>query len=387
MPGFEVIGEEEKQALNELFDRKGILYRYGFDALRKNVFKTLEFEQAFAKKVGSKHAQAVTSGSAALLVALKGLGIKKGDEVITQSHTFVATVEAIIEAGATPVITEIDETLNMDVQDLKKKITKKTKCIIPVHMMGSAANMDEIMRLANEHGCMVLEDACQAIGGTYKGKMLGSIGHAGAFSFDYGKTITSGEGGMVVTNDDAIFTRASAYADHGHDHDPTVGRADDTRKHGAGFNYRMCELQSAVGLAQLNKLDSILMKVHENNNKLKQRLKNVPGITFRKHLDQRGSVGDSLVIYAESESAAMKIVDSLKQAKLGTKNLPDALKWHFAGTWDHMLKGPKYKNIGSKWPKSNEILNRSIALPISIGMTDEAIENYAKAVEKGAKGS
>lgn len=385
MPGFEVIGDEEKQALNELFERNGILYRYGFDALRKNVFKTDEFEKMFAETVGSKYAQAVTSGSAALLVALKGLGIGPGDEVITQSHTFVATVEAIIETGATPVITEIDDTLNMDIQDLKQKITDKTKCIIPVHMMGSAANMDEIMAIAKEKGIAVLEDACQAIGGTYKGKMLGSIGTLGAYSFDYGKTITSGEGGMVVTNDETIFKRAGAYSDHGHDHDPTVGRADDTRLHGAGFNYRMCDLQAAVGIAQLKKLEDILVKVRANKKKFKERLKDVPGITFRKHVDEQGEVGDSLIFYAKDEAAAKIFVKKIQEAGLGTKNLPDALKWHYAATWDHMLKGSGYENLGSKWPKSNDLLYRAIALPVMINMADELIERYAKAVEEGAK--
>ncbi len=163
MPGFEIFGDEEKQQVLEVLD-SGVLFRYEFHEQRKGVFKVREFEEKFAAYCNSSYGQAVTSGSAALKVALMGLGVGPGDEVITQGFTFVATWEAILEVGAIPVFTEIDDTLNMDPADLKKKITDKTKCIIPVHMMGAPARIEEIVAIAREKNIPVLEDTAQAAG-------------------------------------------------------------------------------------------------------------------------------------------------------------------------------------------------------------------------------
>jgi len=224
MPGWEIIGEEERRAVNDVFDNGGVLFRHSFVAIRNNMYKVKDFEIAFAKHVGASYAHAVTSGSAALKVALKAIGVGPGDEVITQCHTFVATVEAIIECGATPVLTDVDYTLNMDPEDLKRKITPRTKAIIPVHMLGVAARMDVITEVAAQHGLLVLEDAAQACGGTYQGRHLGTIGNAGTFSFDHGKILTTGEGGMVVTSDEKLYLNARIYADHGHEDNPAVPR-------------------------------------------------------------------------------------------------------------------------------------------------------------------
>ena len=165
MPGFELIGKEERDAVNEVFDRGGVLYRYGWDERRQYIYRVDDFEKAFANKFGVKYALGVCSGTAALKAALKALDVKPGDEVITQSHTFIATVEAIIEVGAKPVITEINKTLNMDPEDLRDKITEKTKVIIPVHMSGVAAQMKEILAIANEYNISVREDNAQSCGG------------------------------------------------------------------------------------------------------------------------------------------------------------------------------------------------------------------------------
>ena len=204
MPGYELIGEEERAAVNEVFDDGGVLFRRAFDSMRNGRYRVEEFEKAFAEKMGVRHCLAVTSGTSALKVGLKALGVGPGDEVITQCHTFVATVEAILECGADPVITEVNWTLNMDPNDLESTITDKTKVILPVHMLGVSAQMNEIMQIADKHGVAVLEDAAQALGASYQGKYLGTIGKVGAFSFDHGKVLTTGEGGMVVTNDEAV---------------------------------------------------------------------------------------------------------------------------------------------------------------------------------------
>jgi 8-amino-3,8-dideoxy-alpha-D-manno-octulosonate transaminase len=169
MGGAELIGKEEREAVSEVIDR-GVLFRYGFNEKRKNIFRVLEFEAEFCRYVGCSYALGVSSGSAALRAALAALGIKRGNEIITQSFTFVATVEAILEAGGVPVIAEVDKSLNLDPKDLEAKITDKTRAIIPVHMLGVPARMDEIMAIARKREIPVLEDSCQACGSSYRGK-------------------------------------------------------------------------------------------------------------------------------------------------------------------------------------------------------------------------
>ncbi|HZT52543.1 MAG TPA: aminotransferase class I/II-fold pyridoxal phosphate-dependent enzyme, partial [Stellaceae bacterium] len=188
MAGFELIDDEERHAVDAVM-RSTVLFAHGFDGMRNGVFKVREFEQEFAAKMGSPWAQAVSSGTAALLVGLKALGVGPGDEVITQSHTFVATVEAILAAGASPVIAEVDDTLNLDTAALESLITARTRAIIPVHMLGVAADMASIMRIAERHKLAVLEDTAQAVGASFRGRRLGTFGDAAAFSFDHGKAL------------------------------------------------------------------------------------------------------------------------------------------------------------------------------------------------------
>lgn len=388
MPGHEIFGEDERRAVNEVFDNGAVLFRHGFDEKRKGAFKVIEFEQAFASWIGSTHAQSVTSGSAAVKVALKGLGIGPGDEVITQCHTFVATVEAILECGATPVITEIDETLNMDPTDLARLVTDRTKAILPVHMLGVPARMEEILRLADEAGIPVVEDTAQALGGSYKGKPLGTLGKAGTFSFDFAKLMTTGEGGMVVTADKEVWRAMREYHDHGHQSNPALPRGRDTRVRG-GFNYRMNELQGAIGLAQLLKVDGMLARHRENKAALRKAIADRVDLRFRTVPDEAGDTGDALVFLLGDPEAARRAAANLAKHNVATKNLPDAIDWHFAGTWEHMLAGlPQYaeKPIAAWWPRSDRILRSSIALPVRILMTQAEIEATAEAVAEAVRG-
>lgn len=384
MPGFELIGKEERKAVNEVFEKgKGILMRHSFEKERK-FYKVAEFEREFAKKFNIQYARAVTSGTAALKIALKALEVGPGDEVITQSHTFVATVEAIIDAGAIPVLTEINKTLNMDPQDLRSKINEKTKAIIPVHMLGVPCQMDEILEIAKERNIPILEDTAQALGGEYRGKKLGTIGEVGIFSFDFAKPLTTGEGGMVVTNDRELYLRAKEYSDHGHEENPNFPRGEDTRKR-AGFNYNMMELQGAIGLAQLKKLDYAMEKQRENKRKIKEALKEISQIEFRELPDPAGEIGDTLVFFLENKEKAQKFAKLWQEKGFGTKNLPSALKWHFADTWEYMIGDYKrYKNKDFKklWPKSAEILYRTIAIPIMIKMSDDDLQKVTKTIKE-----
>lgn len=387
MPGYELIGKEERDAVLDIFNKGGVLFRHSFEALRQGVYKVKEFEAEFAKKLNVKHARAVTSGTAALKVALKALDVKPGDEVITQCFTFVATVEAIIDVGAKPVITEINKTLNMDPADLESKITDKTRAIIPVHMLGAPCQMDEIMSVSKAHGIPILEDTAQALGGGYKGKKLGTIGDFGIFSFDFGKALTTGEGGMVVTNQWSLYKKAKEYSDHGHEETPHFPRGEDTRTT-YGFNYNMMELQGAVGLAQLKKLDYILQRQRENKRKIKDGVRSISNIEFREFADEAGDAADTLIFFVEDGEKAKTFTKMLIEKKIGTKILPDAIKWHFAGTWDHMLpaceeyRGKKLIDI---WKKSYSILNRGISIPILVKMSNDRINEIINAIHEISK--
>ena len=256
MPGFEIIDKKEKKAVEKIFREGGILFAHGFDSIRKNYY-VRDFEKKFCKKFKCKYSLSVSSGTAAIKIGLKALGVKPGDEVITQGFNFVATVEAILDIGAKPVIANVDESLNIDAKDVEKLITSKTKVILPVHMLGVAAEMNKIKNLARKKNLKVLEDNCEAVGAKFNGKYLGTIGDVSALSFDFGKVITTGEGGMILTNNKKIDKYSREYHDHGHENNPRFPRGKDTKKI-YGFNYRMTEMQGALGKVQLDKLNWII---------------------------------------------------------------------------------------------------------------------------------
>lgn len=382
MGGAELIGKEEKEAVAEVFDR-GVLFRYGFNEKRKNIFRVVEFEKAFSHYMECPYALGVASGSAALRVALAALRIQRGDEIITQAFTFVATVEAILEAGGVPIIAEVDQSLNLDPRDLEAKITAKTKAIIPVHMLGVPARMDEIMAVAKERRIPVLEDSCQACGSSYHGKKAGTIGALGTYSFDYVKTLTTGEGGMLVTRDKGLYDLARYYHDHGHEHNPEVPRGEDSHSI-TGFNYRMNEVQGAMGKVQLDRLDFVLAEQRKNKAQIKKAIADLPGIEFRHQPDPAGEGGDTLIFFLPNAQKAKAFNESLVQSKIDTKILPSAMNWHFIGNWKHMMEFcPPHRP--DAWPKSETLLRRAIALPISVRMSGEQIQRAIAGVRKAAK--
>ncbi|MDP7608574.1 MAG: DegT/DnrJ/EryC1/StrS family aminotransferase [Candidatus Marinimicrobia bacterium] len=371
MPGFEVIGKEEFAEIKHLFDESKILFRHSFDHLRNNIYKVKEFEKAFAERMKVPYALGVTSGTAALRVALAALDIKEGDEVITQSFTFVATVEAIIESRAIPVITEIDKTLNMDPIDLEKKITEKTKAIIVVHMLGVPARLKEIKQIADNHGIPLIEDTAWGCGGCYENIPLGTYGDIGTYSFDFAKTMTTGEGGMVVFKDKTLFDKAAAWHDHGHENNPEFPRWEDSRS-SSGFNYRMNEMQGAVGLAQLKKLDYVVEQQRINARLIIDAISGLP-IELRDIPNGSYETADALVFLVDSNQTARQCRDAFINAGLGTKILPEAITWHFAGTWDHMPELVKRngEDLINAFPVSLQLLNRSVSLPIAINIVKD----------------
>ncbi|MDA3832978.1 MAG: DegT/DnrJ/EryC1/StrS family aminotransferase [Spirochaetales bacterium] len=399
MPGFEVFGEEEKKEINDVLDT-GVLFRYEFGDQRKGVFKVREFEQKFAAYCGAAHGQAVTSGTAALKVAMVALGISPGDEVITQGFTFVATWEAILEVGAIPVFTEVDDTLNMDPKDLLKKITDKTKLIIPVHMLGAPARMKEIMAIADKANIPVLEDTAQAPGASLDGQVLGSFGKCGTFSFDSVKTITTGEGGMIITDDEVLWRNMSEYHDHGHDHAVNPGGRGGEGRSFVGFNYRMMELQGAMGLAQLAKLDAIVASHKKNKAALKTALAEIPGVTFRNILDEKGDSASFLGFFLETGEAAAKVNAILAANGAGAiafaKNT-----WHFYPAWEHLLgakslctSGWPFSTHGGKrrvvydadaLPQSAALMDRLLVYQIPVILSDVRLAEMVAAIKKAAE--
>jgi 8-amino-3,8-dideoxy-alpha-D-manno-octulosonate transaminase len=399
MPGYEIFGEEEKREILDVLNT-GVLFRYEFVDQRKGVFKVRQFEQNFAKYCGAGHAQAVTSGTTALKVALTALGIGPGDEVITQGFTFVATWEAILEVGALPVFTEVDATLNMDPNDLQKKITAKTRCIIPVHMLGAQAKIAEIVAIAAEHNIPVLEDTAQATGARIQGKHLGTFGKCGTFSFDAVKTLTTGEGGMVITDDEELWRSMAEYHDHGHDHRVNPGGRGGEGRRFIGSNYRMMELQGAIGLAQLAKLDSMIVAQQKNKTVLKEAAAAIPGVTFRQLVDPQGDSATHLAFILQDREHCQRVNASLRKDGLGAVNFSENT-WHYFPQWEHLLGaksltrsgypfnepgGPKRIVYDTKaLPLSAALLERTLVYPVSIRMTEEKLEQMCRTLHSAAQ--
>ncbi len=398
MPGFEIFGDEEKQEILEVLDT-GVLFRYEFDGRRQGVYKVKEFEKKFAGYTGAGFGQAVTSGTAALKVALTAMGIGAGDEVITQGFTFVATWEAIFDTGAIPVFTEVDDTLNMDPTDLEKKITGKTRAIIPVHMLGAQARIEEIKAIADRHNIPVLEDTAQAAGGRLNGKHLGTFGTCGTFSFDSVKTMTTGEGGMIITDDEELWRSMSEYHDHGHDHIPNPGTRGGEGRRFIGFNYRMMEIQGAIGMAQLAKLDSMITAQKKNKAAIKEAVQEIPGVTFRNILDEQGDSATFLCFMLPDAEKTKAVNQILQENGAGAINFGDNT-WHFYPQWEHLTEGKTLCQNGWPFtdgnkrrviydplalPQSAELMARTLVYPIPIKLSGERLAQIKGALGKAAR--
>jgi 8-amino-3,8-dideoxy-alpha-D-manno-octulosonate transaminase len=271
------------------------------------------FEQEFAKVMDVKYVLGVTSGTAALHCALTALGVGPGDEVILPAWTWYACYNAVLLTGALPVFAETDESFMVDPEDLEKKITPQTKAVMVVHLYGAPANMDAITDVARRHNIKVLEDCAQCAGGRYKGKRVGSIGDIGAFSFQLHKTITSGEGGAVVTNDPLLYERAVRFHDLGLLRPPTKAILGGAAMPGGflGTNYRMNEMVGAVMGAQLKKLDTILEALRERARVVREHIRGLPGIKLRPFNDSEGEVGVAVAMIMPSKEQRDKFVAAM----------------------------------------------------------------------------
>jgi 8-amino-3,8-dideoxy-alpha-D-manno-octulosonate transaminase len=399
-PGGLEIGEEEKKQLMEVIDRKYLFRYYGPE---KFPSKVKELEEKFAKKAGAKYALATTSCTGALITALTACGVGPGDEVMVPGYTFFASCSSIVAAKAIPVIVEVDETLTIDPDDIEKKITSSTKAIIAVHMRGVPCDMDRIMAIAEKHNLKVIEDVAQAIGGTYKGKFLGTFGDCGCYSFQYHKIITAGEGGMIVTNDERLYDRCMAYHDTAACWRPD--RFAEQRYEGelfCGVNYRMSELTGAVMLAQLGKLDDLLSSMRRNYKTIVDGIKDTPGIKVRPVNDPEGDVCVCLIFYLDDSKKVTKFAEALRAEGINAdgvynSGIPD---WHIYAHWKHVLQKKTPTSEGCPWtcayykgnveysedmnPNTIEYLGRVIHIDIPSQMTLEDSSMIVEGINKVA---
>lgn len=390
MPGYELWGDNEKKHLNDVIE-SGILMRYNFESLRNNHWKAKEFEQAIQKRMKVEHVQLTSSGTTALLTALNAAGIGAGDEVILPTFTFVASFEAVLSVGAIPILVDIDDTLTLDPKAVEQAITPRTKVIMPVHMCGAMADLTALKEIAKKHNILLIEDACQSFGATYKGKYLGTIGDLGCFSFDFVKTVTCGEGGAVLTNNKEYYIHTDQYTDHGHDH---IGNNRGAENHpNLGLNYRISELHAAVGLAQFERLDEILSIQRENKKILKNALKEIEGISFRKILDEGGDNASFFSIFLTTEELARKASLALSAKGIGNAYWFDN-NWHYIKKWDHLklvkTLAPLYKEhkellpnyASADYSKSDAVISRTVTIPISLLWNHEEVQKKSNIIKE-----
>jgi 8-amino-3,8-dideoxy-alpha-D-manno-octulosonate transaminase len=380
MPGYELFGAQERKEVNDVLET-GILMRYGFDGARNGIWKAKELEQEICKTFNVGHAQLLSSGTAALTTAMAALGIGAGDEIIMPTFTFVASFEAVLSVGAIPVLVDIDETLTLDPKAVEAAITNRTKAVMPVHMCGSMSQMDELKAICTKHKLLLLEDACQAIGASYKGKSIGTIGDAGTFSFDFVKIITCAEGGAVITNNKEVYKKCDEYSDHGHDH---MGKDRGADLHPyLGYNFRISELHAAVGLAQVRRLKEFLTLQLRNHSIISNTLKKVDGLTFRQIPDPAGDTGSFLSFFLPTEDMAREAIAGLQAAGIGGNFYWYDNNWHYirkwqhlqSGSWMHRLHDDQKKQVlhytNQAFPVSDGIMSRCISSSISL-LWDEA---------------
>jgi len=393
-PGGMAVAAEEEEAVLEVLRRKRLFRYYGPDDAPSNV---AELEQAFAEKKGARYAVAVTSGTAALICGLQGIGVGPGDEVILPAYTWIASAAAVVALGAIPVIAEVDETLLLDPEDVERKITPYTKAIMPVHMRGAPCPMDELLAVAQKHDLQVIEDTAQANGASYKGRPLGSMGDVGCFSLQFNKIITSGEGGMVITNDEDIWKRTNMYHDvigalqHGYAREELL----------CGVNFRMPEMLAAVSLVQLRRLDGLLEAMRQRKRMLKAGIADVTqrkGISFRELTDPDGDAAIATIFFMETPEQAGTIVEALQAENIGAGRLytPNDLDYHVYAHWVPIMEQRTWTADGGPWrwarreieyshdmcPRSLDLLGRAVHLNVSPLLTNEDVEETVEGLNR-----
>ena len=379
-PGYYMFGDEERKELLDVMEY-GHLSRYGEPDDKRFKQKVLTFEKEFAAYTGTRYAQATSGGTAALMCCFAALGIGPGDEVIVPCYMFVATLTAAIQMRAVPVLAEIDESLTMDPDDFERKITPRTKAVIAVHTLGNPCDMDRILAIADRHNIIVIEDACQAAGASYKGKKTGSMGKMAAFSLNFYKTITAGDGGIAVTNEPELYRRSFAFTDQGYDpgFSPQIGESPI-----CGVNLRMNELTGAVALAQLRKLDTIVNMLRAKKHMLKEMIGELPsGVKYRR-LNDPQECGTVMPIIFDDPQKAEAFAAGLNSCVLTHtgyhvySNLKQVREKRTVSEFQCPFTCPVYKGGETDYtrpmPQSDDIIGRTVN--ISVGVVDGGLGTH-----------
>ena len=394
MPGTELFGAEEKKEVMDVLET-GILFRYGHDAQRAGHWKARDFENEVKKITGAKFAHALSSGSTAVATALAAAGLGAGDEIIVPPFTFIATIEAVLFVGAIPVFAEVDETLCLSAEGIRKAITPKTKGVCLVHMCGGMGDMDPIMEVIKEHNLILVDDAGQAFGASYKGTSVGLFGKTGAYSFDFFKIATAGEGGILVTNDEATYKIADAYSDHGHNHE---GNNRGMEQHPVlGFNYRIGELNAAIGAVQTRRVPEVREANRRHKKMLTELLSQTEGISFARIADPEGDSATFLNLLMPDTEAAKRTVAAFNEAGVTGFNYWFTNMYHFINQWDHLkemrvasrlpvqlLEMPQDYNT-LELPKSQEVIGRLISFGVRCTWTEEEVKDLANKISACVK--
>jgi 8-amino-3,8-dideoxy-alpha-D-manno-octulosonate transaminase len=398
MPGTELFGAEERKEIEDVLST-GIMFRYNHDAQRNNIWKAKDFEAEAKKITNANYALAVSNGSAAIMAALAASGIGTGDEVICPPFTYIATIEAILFLGGLPVFAEIDETLCLSADGIEKAITPKTKAVCLVHMCGGNADMDSIMSVVKKHHLILVEDAGQAFASSYKGTYTGLFGKAGAYSFDFFKIATAGEGGILVTNDENTYKLADSFCDHGHDH---IGDKRGMENHPIiGFNFRISELHAAVGAAQTRKVAAIRDINRRHKKFMQAALSKTEGIGFARLGDESGDSATFLNILLPTPEIAQRVVDEFNAAGITGFDYWFKNMYHFINQWDHIktlktasklpihLLGAPQDYSQLDLPKTQNVIGRLISFGVKCAWTEEYMTAMADriiaCVEKATK--
>ncbi len=384
-------GKEEVESVSKIVS-SGSWFRYYGGATHCHAVE--EFEKRMREYSQAEHVLATSSCTGALISSLSAFGVGPMDEVIVPAYTFIATAAAVIAVGAVPVIAEIDETMTIDIEDVKRKISPRTKAIAVVHMLGYPSSMDAVMALAKERKLLVLEDAAQAVGASYKGKVLGTIGDAGCYSLQWHKIISSGEGGCVLTNRSDIYERAAIYHDDAH----CFRKIDNGIPAFPGVNYRMSEIAGAIACPQLERLPKLLADLRATKKKIIARLGDIAPFTVGPSHDREGDAGTNLTIQAPTAPAAKAFSE---KSGFGSVFSNSATNWHYYYHWDYILEKRSASGSGFPWkvgnwespvqyskdmcPKTLDVLSRSFNFGINPDADDKAITELAEKIKKGMK--
>jgi len=395
-PGGLLIGDEEKAAVLEVLDSQSLFRHYG----PRPLHKVTQLERAFAQAMGVRHAVGVTSGTAALITALAALGVGPGDEVIVPTYTWVATINAVVVLGAVPVFVDVDDTLTMDPTKVEAAVTPQTKVILPVHMRGAGAQMNPLCAIARRHKLHIVEDAAQALGGRYHGRRLGTFGSLGAYSLQYHKVITTGEGGMVVADDPALWERAVRYHDQG---SIRMEELDETIPVGnplmIGINFRMSEITGAIGLVQLGRMEWIIEQMRAHKAALIDGLRGTDGLTIRRVPDPDGDVGATLMFYLPTAESARAF-----SAALTAEGVRATIAWdsgqHVYAHFDQIIERRMFAERHCAWecpyyrgharlekgmfPQTDDLLKRALHIDLNPRFSERDEADIVRATRKVA---